>query len=97
MLSNRQICLVVALPATHFLYDEITFIDRRCEMRKASEKRLQAIWQAVEQNPGVRPGQVAQALRISRSSVTRALPAMEEVGMLLSEDQRGRLWAWRKK
>ena len=66
-------------------------------MRRASKRRLQAIWQAVEQTPGIRAGKVARTLRIPRSSVTRALPAMEGAGMLLSEDRKGGLWAWKKK
>jgi DNA-binding IclR family transcriptional regulator len=46
--------------------------------------------------PGIRPGNVARKLGIPRSSVTRALPAMDEAGMLLSEDRRGGLWPWKK-
>lgn len=65
-------------------------------MRRVNENRLQAIWQTVEQQPGIHPGQVAHTLHIPRSSVTRALPAMEEAGLLLSEDGKGGLWAWRK-
>ncbi len=66
-------------------------------MRKASEQRLDAIWSTVAQNPGSSPGQVAQRLGVPRSSVLRALPAMEDAGLLLSEDRKGRLWPWKKK
>ena len=65
-------------------------------MRRASEKRLEAIWQAVEREPGMRTGRVAQRLGVPRSSVTRALPSLEEEGLLLSEDRRGRLWPWKR-
>ena len=65
-------------------------------MRRASEKRLEAIWQAVEREPGMRAGRVAQRLGVPRSSVTRALPSLEEEGLLLSEDRRGRLWSWKR-
>jgi len=63
-------------------------------MRRASRERLEAIWWAVEREPGIRPGRVARRLGIPRSSVTRALPALEEEGLLLSEDRKGRLWPW---
>ena len=66
-------------------------------MRKTGTKRLEEIWTAVEQTPGARPGQIARALGIPRSSVTRALPALDDAGMLLSEDCQGRLWPWKKK
>jgi len=52
-------------------------------MRRADQKRLEAIWRTVEENPGVKAGRVM-----------RALPAMEEEGLLLSEDERGGLWSW---
>lgn len=66
-------------------------------MRRASKKRLEAIWRMVEQEPGIRAGRIAEKLGIPRSSVTRALPAMNDEGLLLSEDQKGRLWPWRQR
>ena len=72
-------------------------MDRGCVMRRASKKRLEAIWQMVEQEPGIRAGRIAEKLGIPRSSVTRALPAMNDEGLLLSEDQKGRLWPWRQR
>ncbi len=65
-------------------------------MRRADRERLEAIWQTVEGEPGIRAGGVAERLGIPRSSVTRALPAMEDEGLLLSEDHKGRLWPWRQ-
>jgi Mn-dependent DtxR family transcriptional regulator len=64
-------------------------------MRKTNEERVRAIWQAVQREPGIRPARVADVLGIPRSSVTRALPALDEQGYLLSEDRRGRLWPWK--
>jgi DNA-binding IclR family transcriptional regulator len=72
-------------------------VDRREIVRTPSTKRIDAIWRAVQQEPGIRPARVAQRLGIPRSSVTRALPALEEAGLLLSEDRRGRLWPWRER
>jgi Mn-dependent DtxR family transcriptional regulator len=66
-------------------------------MRSTDSRRVQDIWQVVQQEPGIRPGRIAQKLGIPRSSVTRALPALDEAGMLLSEDRRGRLWPWKEK
>jgi len=63
-------------------------------MRRASRERLEAIWRAVEREPGIRPSRVARKLGIPRSSVTRALPTLEEAGLLLGEDRKGRLWPW---
>jgi DNA-binding IclR family transcriptional regulator len=60
--------------------------------RRTSNRRVEMIAQAVQSNPGKRAGYIAQKLGLSRSSVTRALPALEEAGILLAEDGRGRLF-----
>jgi len=64
-------------------------------MRYADKKRLETIWQTVEREPGIRAGRVAKKLGIPRSSVMRALPSLENEGLLLSEDSKGRLWPWK--
>jgi len=43
--------------------------------QKTSDQRLKMIVQVVQSNPGQRAGYIAQKLGLSRSSVTRALPA----------------------
>ncbi|MGH2536992.1 MAG: winged helix-turn-helix transcriptional regulator [Candidatus Promineifilaceae bacterium] len=58
------------------------------------QERLKRIYQTVADNPGARPGRIAQLLSLSRSSVTRALPALERQGYLLSEDEHGRLYPY---
>jgi len=60
--------------------------------RRADRKRLEAIAEVVKKNPGCRPNFIAKALGLHRSAVTRALPALEEEGILLAEDDRGRLF-----
>lgn len=65
--------------------------------RKVREERLDEIWETVEKNPGKRPGAIASLLGLNRSEVTRALPAMDEQGYYLSEDERGGLWPFRRK
>jgi Mn-dependent DtxR family transcriptional regulator len=64
--------------------------------RGPQPERLEAIYQAVEKNPGERPGTIAQQLGLNRSEVTRALPALEARGYLLAEDERGGLWPFRR-
>lgn len=66
-------------------------------MRQAGEQRVQDIWQAVQQEPGIKAARIAQKLEVPRSSVTRALPALDERGLLLSEDRQGRLWPWQER
>jgi len=57
--------------------------------RKTGKRRVEMIAQAVQGNPGRRAGYIAQRLGLSRSSVMRSLPALEEAGILLAEDGRG--------
>ncbi|MBN1887203.1 MAG: hypothetical protein JW850_04415 [Thermoflexales bacterium] len=64
--------------------------------RKHETERLEAIYESVEENPGERSGFIARLLGLSRSAVTRSLPAMDERGYLLSEDDDGRLWPFRR-
>jgi hypothetical protein len=64
--------------------------------RKAEDERLESIYQAVQDYPGEKPGFIARLLALNRSEVTRALPAMDETGRLMWEDERGGLWPFKK-
>jgi DNA-binding IclR family transcriptional regulator len=64
--------------------------------RQPDKERLQQINRYLEEHPGARPAEVARGLEVPRSSVTRALPSLEEAGYLLTEDRRGRLWPWQR-
>lgn len=64
--------------------------------RHAKQERLQEIYGTVEQNPGVKPADIAREMGIERSEVTRYLPGLEAQGLLLSEDKKGRLWPFSK-
>lgn len=65
-------------------------------MRGTDKERLEVIWRTLEQEPGVPAGRLAKKLGIPRSSVMRALPSLDDEGLLLSEDQKGRLWPWKR-
>ena len=65
--------------------------------RKHQDERLEEIYETVEEYPGERPGWIARLLGVERSQVTRSLPAMEERGFYLSEDDKGGLWPFRRK
>lgn len=64
--------------------------------RKPKKEHFEKIYQGVENNPGKRPGFIAQILNMPRSQVTRSLPTMQEEGYLLSEDEKGGLWVFKK-
>jgi DNA-binding IclR family transcriptional regulator len=60
--------------------------------RQANQDRLAQYPGLVTQYPdGVRPSQLAQDLGVPRSTVMRDLPTLEESGVLLVEDPKGRL------
>ena len=59
---------------------------------KRKEERLAQIYETVENHPGQRASFIARLLQWPRSTVTRALPDMQQEGYLLSEDDNGRLW-----
>ncbi len=65
--------------------------------RQPNQERLEGIYRKIEAYPGERPGFIARLLGVNRSEVTRALPALEDRGLLVSEDDHGRLWPFRWK
>jgi len=71
----------------------------RCEMgRRPDEGRLARYEELVPEYPGrVRQSDLARALGVSRSTVMRDLPALEEWGTLLMEDDRGFLSLFRRR
>ena len=64
--------------------------------RPANHQRAQQIYRKIELHPGKRPGFIARLLGIHRSEVTRALPSLQDKGLLVSEDDKGGLWPFRK-
>lgn len=64
--------------------------------RRHTKTQLGEIYKMVEENPGQRPGFIARILGLPRSQVIRSLPAMQEDGYLLSEDEKGGLWTFRR-
>ncbi len=89
--------LNVAIPATSLRENRCKSIFRRSIVaRKHAQSQLEQIYKAVEKNPGQRPGFIARILGVPRSQVTRSLPAMQEGGHMLSEDEKGGLWIFRR-
>ena len=64
--------------------------------RRQDPDKLDRIYRSVEEHPGQRAGWIARLLGLSRSEVTRSLPAMDDYGYYLSEDERGGLWPFKK-
>lgn len=64
--------------------------------RKADSNRIEAIGRYVDTHPGSKPIDIARGLGLEPSSVTRLLPALQDQGVLLSEDKKGRLWPFGK-
>jgi DNA-binding MarR family transcriptional regulator len=96
MLSQADLNLLHILQQTSVKVMQIYWWRYRMA-RKQAQERLNEIYRTVETYPGERSGLIARILGLSRSSVTRALPALEEEGYLLSEDDDGRLWPFRRK
>ncbi len=60
--------------------------------RKIDDRKLKEIFEKVEENPGKKAGFLARLLGLARSEVTRSLPALDEKGLLVYEDEEGRLF-----
>jgi Mn-dependent DtxR family transcriptional regulator len=64
--------------------------------RKTDDEKVKAIYNKVNEHPGKKAGFIARLLGLNRSEVTRSLPALEEKGLFLFEDEKGGLWPFRK-
>jgi len=64
--------------------------------RKTDDERVKSIYNKVNEHPGKKAGFIARLLGLDRSEVTRSLPALEEKGLFLFEDEKGGLWPFRK-
>ena len=60
--------------------------------RKIEEKKLEKIYEKVEENPGKKAGFIARLLGLNRSEVTRSLPALDDKGLYIYEDDEGGLY-----
>lgn len=58
---------------------------------KRNEPDYEDMAHLIEDRPGIRASEVAREMGVERSTVLRRLPALEEAGILLSEDDGGRL------
>ena len=65
--------------------------------RSKDVARLRQMERLLRQHPeGLKQSEIARRLGLHRSTVMRDLPALEEVGILLAEDNRGRLTFFRQ-
>jgi hypothetical protein len=60
--------------------------------RKANENRLRQIAGVLREQPGRRAGEYARLLGLRREEFNRILVQLNDRRILLSEDDRGRLW-----
>lgn len=60
--------------------------------RKADERRLRELLGAIERHPGRGVGFLARQLGWPHEVINRGLVALDDRGVLLSEDERGGLW-----
>ncbi|MBN1487954.1 MAG: winged helix-turn-helix transcriptional regulator [Anaerolineae bacterium] len=51
----------------------------------------------IQQQPGIRPSELAKEIGVSSSTIIRRLPSLEDAGFLYSEDKRGGLWPFGRK
>jgi DNA-binding IclR family transcriptional regulator len=64
--------------------------------RPMNHDRAEQIYRKIETHPGKKAGFIARLLGLNRSEVTRSLPALEDKGFYLIEDEKGALWPFRK-
>ncbi|GAB4544942.1 MAG: hypothetical protein Fur002_18580 [Anaerolineales bacterium] len=60
--------------------------------RPQNDERAEKIYRKIEENPGKKAGFIARVLGLNRSEVTRSLPALDEKGLLVYEDDDGGLY-----
>lgn len=63
--------------------------------RKANQAQLESLKCEIEKHPGKHPGFFARLLGWRREEVNRALTTLNDDGVLLWEDEDGRLWPYK--
>lgn len=63
--------------------------------RKRSE--YEAMAALIEAQPGIRASELAAKLGVEKSTVLRRMPSLEDAGILLAEDEHGRLFMYQRK
>lgn len=64
---------------------------------KKKRSAYQEMDHIIRRRPGITPAELARQLGVTRSTVTRRLPSLEEAGYLYSEDTRGGLWPFSRR
>jgi DNA-binding IclR family transcriptional regulator len=66
--------------------------------KRAKRERLERMADVIEQYPqGISQSELARQVGIPRSTAKRDLPALEQAGILLAEDKRGKLSMFRRR
>jgi len=66
--------------------------------KRAKRERLERMADVIEQHPqGISQSELARQMDIPRSTVKRDLPTLERAGILLAEDEHGRLSMFRRR
>ena len=84
-----SLCNIVILKLTQDILFWRCFVARKYE-----DEKLEKLFEMIGKNPGMRAAFVAQLLGWQRSAVMRALPAMDDDGLLLYKDEPGQLWTF---
>lgn len=93
----------VAVPATTALHAETEYQSitrfrhggkQMAFWRRKTHEEFGHMAAIIAQQPGLTAGELARALGVPTSTVTRRLPSLEEAGILLYEDEAGRLWPY---
>ena len=95
----RALWPTVALLATALLYTGVKLQYTEGIMNRSKNvARLHRIEALLEEHPrGLRQSEIARKLKLHRSTVMRDLPALEEIGVLLSESSDGLLTLFRQR
>jgi DNA-binding IclR family transcriptional regulator len=69
--------------------DETTVEATMFGNKQAKQERLEQMAKVIEQHPTITQAELARQMGMPRSTVKRDLPALEQAGILLAEDERG--------
>lgn len=93
---GQKPCLLHSLQQATSMLEPSQHGDATMAFWRKKKDDFETMDEIIQTHPGISPAKIAKVLGLSRSTVTRRLPSVEESGYLYYEDDEGGLWPFKR-